>query len=547
MNKFLCWGGCLLLALALVFLPRPAKAINADDLLELLLEEKIVTPEKAAKLKAKARQLEKAREERERAKRTQELERVKQEAKAEAVKEAKAEAAKEAKVAAEKAVPKPKVVSGYKDGFFWETPDGNFRTRLRLGIQPRFTYLDRDKNLHRQFLSGAPSSTVNEDALNTAYFKMRRLRIYFDGNAFDKDLKYLLHVQLEPQSAVNVHDASVWYAGLKNDYGSIMPWVGRGKIPYSLEFWQSGFGLNFVDRSIFTGETDNNWPDSRAPLASTPGANNAFHDGAFSLYRSQGVMLMGDVNLWAPRNFRYWFGIWNGVSTRGADNMNDDRFAYTGRILFAPLPNGGPTESELVMQGDYNYHQDWPMFYITYAMYTDADRRFPGYEPTPVPDAARNVESYGYDLAACFKWRGFSLQWEGARETFRQLDTVFPDGSVRDLAGHREAWYIAGGYFLMKKKLELVARYAYVNRLMDRNPFNSILLPNTNNISARSNGVLVNDAVEGILREYTIGLNFYMKGHFHKYMTDFSILKRDLYKADEQEDYRFRFMTQWLF
>jgi hypothetical protein len=545
MGSALIWIGrfyALLLVLVLVFLPRPVLAINADDLLNLLVEEKVITPEKAEKLKQKAKKVEQAREVEERKKRTQELERVKQEAKA----EAKAEAAKEVKVAAEKAIPKPKVISGYKNGFFWQTPDGNFRTRMRIAFQPRFTYIDRDNDLHRQRVD---NTNLNENAINTAYFRMRRLRLFFNGNAFSKDLKYFLHIQLEPQAAVNVHDANVWYTGLKNEYGSIQPWVGRGKIPYSLEFWQSGFGLNFVERSIFSGENDNNWPDGVDPFGGPgPGGNNNYHNGGFTLYRSQGVMLQGDVNLWAPRNFRYWFGIWNGVDTRGSDNMNDDRFCYTGRLLFAPFPNGGPTDSELFIQGDYNYHKDWPMFYILYAMYTNADRRAVGYQPTGGPvQGPRNVESYGGDLAACFKWRGFSLQWEGAKETFQQLDTVFPDGSTRVLAGHREAWYIAAGYFLWPKHLEIVARYAYVNRLMDRNAYNDSLLPNTNNIQAWNNGILVNNAVEGILREYTFGLNFYMKGHLNKYMADFSVLRRGLYNANAQEDHRFRFMGQWFF
>jgi len=38
-----------------------------------------------------------------------------------------------------------------------------------------------------------------------------------------------------------------------------------------------------------------------------------------------------------------------------------------------------------------------------------------------------------------------------------------------------------------------------------------------------------------------------VNGHRHKYMTDFSLLRRDLYNANDQEDYRFRFLAQWFF
>lgn len=531
------WGGIIILVLATVLLPRPVLAINADDLLNLLVEEKVITPEKAEKLKQKAKKLEKAREAEERAKRAQELEQVKQEAKT----EAKAEAAKEAKAAAEKAVPKPKVVAGYNKGFYVETSDGKFRTRMRIGIQPRFVYIARDHNV-----------VGNEE--NAAYLKMRRLRIFLDGNAFDKDLKYYLQIQLEPNSAVNMHDASVWYDRLK----FIKPWIGRGKVPYGLEWWQSGFLLNFIERPIFAGENDNNWPGGgNAPFTGPPAVgvgNNTFPLSSFHLYRSQGVMLLGDLDFWAPRNLRYWAGIWNGVNTRGVDNLNDGNFLYTGRILFAPLPNGGPTEAELIMQGDYNYTQGWPLFFVMGSLFHNQDLNRSNRPGTAVPERF-DVTYHGYDLAACLKWHGFSLQAEWAQDTFTEKrPQIFIPGQYGqgDRTAHREAWYIAAGQFLWPKRLEAVFRYVYVNRLKGPDdPYAwSYLATNANQINylfpVWDGSTLVN-AREGILREYTAGLNFYVSGHSHKYMVDYSRLIRQIYGVANQNDNRFRFMAQWIF
>ncbi len=93
--------GCL--ALANLAVCTPAWAVSADELLDLMVDQGAITPEKAQKIKEKARQIDKVKKAQEEAKRAQELQQVKQEAKTEAKAEAKAEANKEAQaVVAEK-------------------------------------------------------------------------------------------------------------------------------------------------------------------------------------------------------------------------------------------------------------------------------------------------------------------------------------------------------------------------------------------------------------------------------------------------------------
>ena len=83
------------LGLAQVAWSTPAWAVSADELLDLMVDEGAITPEKAQKIKEKARKIDKVKKAEEDAKRAQELQQVKQEAKTEAKAEAKAEAAKE--------------------------------------------------------------------------------------------------------------------------------------------------------------------------------------------------------------------------------------------------------------------------------------------------------------------------------------------------------------------------------------------------------------------------------------------------------------------
>ena len=84
------------LAMAQMALSTPAWAVSADELLDLMVDEGAITPEKAQKIKEKARKIDKVKKAEEDAKRAQELQQVKQEAKTEAKAEAKIEAAKEA-------------------------------------------------------------------------------------------------------------------------------------------------------------------------------------------------------------------------------------------------------------------------------------------------------------------------------------------------------------------------------------------------------------------------------------------------------------------
>ena len=65
--------------------------------------------------------------------------------------------------------------------------------------------------------------------------------------------------------------------------------------------------------------------------------------------------------------------------------------------------------------------------------------------------------------------------------------------------------------------------------------------------SVRTNGGINPFAREGIDREITTGVNFYVHGHNHKYQFDYSWLTRSFYGGNNQEDHRFRFQGVWRF
>src|SRR4030067_3669482 len=186
------------------------------------------------------------------------------------------------------------IQAGYDKGFYVKTPDGNFFLKTNLFLQFRYTFLDFDRE-------------VNANDENWSNFFVRRARVVFSGNAPNKDWTYFFHIQLEPTSAVNLHDGYVTWK--KYPYAQVQ--FGRSKLPYGLHFWQSAIYLNGVERSIFSGETD---VDGKEDSRKWPGGNANFQVnnedtvtkypvGGFHLFRSQGVQLQGDIDMFGQNGF----------------------------------------------------------------------------------------------------------------------------------------------------------------------------------------------------------------------------------------------------
>ncbi len=158
------------------------------------------------------------------------------------------------------------IQAGYDKGFYIKTPDDNFFLKTNLFLQFRYTYLDFDR-------------TVNANDEDWSNFFVRRARVIFSGNAPNKDWTYFFHIQLEPTSAVNLHDAYVTWK--KYPYAQVQ--FGRSKLPYGLHFWQSAIYLNGVERSIFSGETDvDSKEDSRNLFQRVVGRKYGLGFGSFS-------------------------------------------------------------------------------------------------------------------------------------------------------------------------------------------------------------------------------------------------------------------------
>lgn len=427
------------------------------------------------------------------------------------------------------------VNAGYDNGFYIKSEDGNFSLTANAAVQLRYSYVDFDTMVNSN----------NEDWNN---FFLRRARLFFSGNAPDRDWKYYLQVQLEPQSSVNLHDAYVRWK--KYSYAQVQ--MGRSKIPYGLEFWQSGFMLNGVERSIFSGETgidgktdDRKWPGGNADFrTSSEDSITKYPLGGFNLFRSQGIDICGDVDLINRKGFfQYWTGVYNGRNTKGGAGV-DSNPLWAGRIAVNPFG-----KFKIVQQGDIDYSREPKVsFLVSGAWYTDRLTEYRSNADTDPEDGygdavseTYDIKGTDYDIAALFRYKGFSLDAEFAYERLKQERS---SGYEWDRFGYR----FNAGYFIIPEKLELISRYAYVERIKDNDRIKS-LASGLGLVSV--NGGTYN-AVEDNLREHSAGVNYYFHGYRLKFSADYSYLVRRLITVagdseEDQRDNRFRTMIQYFF
>ena len=412
----------------------------------------------------------------------------------------------------------------YNNGFNLTTADKKFELRITAAIQYRYTYMDYD---HK----------IKGNEQNYSNFFLRRARLWLDGNALDPRLTYHFHFQFEPQAAVNTHEAWIQYKF--SDLFALR--AGRDKIPYGTEFLASGFGLNFIDRSIMNGETDidkgngySKWPGGNQAFGtSAEQANNGFPIGGMNLFRSQGLLATGMTTAKGGSAFQYEVGAWDGRDSRGNSNSGD-RFLYSARLGYYPL---GYVNT--LTEGDVDYTENFKVGILASA-YTGDSLHNKDAAGATVPTYTANDQ--GYNLSVLTRYQGFSADLEWDTQTYDLNRTISGPTSF-----DRQGWRAAFGYFIVPTRIELVARVSQMQRLKDPTAA-AVTNSGLGFVSVKVGNGYVN-AIEKNLNEITAGINFYFLKHQDKLFFDVSRLTREfaLYqgtKPTDQNDSRFRSMVQ---
>lgn len=233
------------LALANFAVSTPAWAVSAEELLDLMVNEKVITPEKAERIKQKASKIDRAKKAEEDAKRARELEAVKQEAKSEAKAEAKAEAAKEAKEVVKAAAPKPEWKAFWDNGLKVESTDGKNKVKVGGRIQYDIANIASPT---RRFVDQVSAGGTRSNHLTGTGSEFRRARLYIEGTAY-KIVEFKAQYDFANAGNGTVGFRDVW-VGLKD-----LPYIGhlrfgQMKEPFSLEELTSSNFNTFMERAL---------------------------------------------------------------------------------------------------------------------------------------------------------------------------------------------------------------------------------------------------------------------------------------------------------
>jgi hypothetical protein len=265
--------------------------------------------------------------------------------------------------------------SGYKDGFFIASPDGNFRLQINGDLQFRWAYnnLSSRSMTNSQSGIGVPIPTIgpsfNANGVSKAAygFEVRRAKLEFSGHFFDPSWRYattLAYQQffgsntLSPGFATGSNSTSGTLAGgggvsggdnyaggfgLENAYlardfgGGLSLMVGQFKSPLLREWLISSKGQMAAERSIATSLFNTGWTqglqltwqgDALRLMASfNDGANNA------NLGSTSGTFI-------------------NSANGNGNLGVGFTQWAFTNRIEFLPIGSWAQFEDYSSKRGE---------------------------------------------------------------------------------------------------------------------------------------------------------------------------------------------------
>jgi len=244
------------------------------------------------------------------------------------------------------------------------------------------------------------------------------------------------------------------------------------------------------------------------------GLERSLINRVFTIDRQQGISLFGNLDGGGAANFSYWTSIFTGMG-RGSSNNDDNNLMYL--LRFQWNPNG---EVVRFSGSDLEYHKKF-ISSIAFAGVTNTSaytafstrggEQLFGFEPGE--DGQYKVDQLLFETA--FKYRGISWQQE---LHYKNIDDKV-NLEQTTLIGN----YFQIGYFFhyafpkFPKSLEIFARQAFYDANID--------MAGNNNY------------------EYTIGCNWFFKGHKNKLTFDYSYIEYNEFDPTFESGNRYR--IQW--
>jgi len=311
--------------------------------------------------------------------------------------------------------PKPAVSYEPLRGVVFRTPDDMFEASLGFNLQARYTHFDLD--------GAAGGVDANE-------FRVRRFKLNMTGFAFDPRLTWRLQVDFAAPSARIFDDG--WLNWKFSDAVSVQG--GQYKTPFSRQELYNDGVIQFPERALATD--------------------------AFKPSRDIGVMGAGSFN---KGMFAYQAGVFGG----GGQNTlrTDSRVMPVVRLVWNAIGTMGASEMDL------QDHQT-PALSFGVDGFTNEVRKTAANAfdvlvlnyTGPAGWVGRNITAFdtdeeihvkSWEFETQFKWHGLSLQGEYYKGR--------AEGDASGVKVYAYGWYAQAGYFILPKRLDLAARYSFVD------------------------------------------------------------------------------------
>lgn len=344
------------------------------------------------------------------------------------------------------------------------SPDSLFLMNIRFRMQNRV---------------GIETKSVSDWDPEDIEGRVRRLRLRFDGYVYSPKLTYVLQlsfsrgdIDFEDSGFPNIiRDAMVIYNFNKH----FAIGIGQTKLPGNRQRVNSSGDLQLPDRSIVNSEF------------------NVDRDFGVQLYYRNDIrgfhyVLRGAVSSGDGRNFND-----AGTSTTGNSNLSSNGLAYTGRVELLPL--GEFSNNGDYFEGDLSREQK-PKLSIGMGYSNNENAKRSGGQLGKFLYETRDIETTMFDLL--YKHNGWAFAAEYLNRYARDPVTVNPDDPTKEqhvYAGHGQNYQ---GSYLFRSNYEIVGRYSMVR------PDAKI------------------QAKEPEMKQYTLGVNKYLRGHRVKLQTEFT-------------------------
>ncbi len=294
---------------------------------------------------------------------------------------------------------KIKVKTKKGTGLTFQTADRNYKLRMRLRGQFLANYIDTD---------GGDNEGLG--------FRVRRLRVIWDGNAFAPWMKY--KVEYDLSSGGELKDMKLSFAKNK----AFAPVVGQYKVPFNKERLNSSSSLQVVGRSIITDYFE---------------YDRDIGGGVFGL--------LGDGML------RYDLGLFQGQGPNVKNDKDNTGVLWAGRVQAAVIGGGAKKIRE-------NFARKPTLILGAAVAGIDVEEGS--------KDSNIGINEGERDLSAGGKVTSFSADVNYRDSRFNLIGEYIGRWVNPDEAGIETAYdygfRVQGGFFLVPKRIELASRYARV-------------------------------------------------------------------------------------